>query len=764
MLGYAYFCDMHVRKSFHYFVLQLLPFLVSGQQLQFRNMADRVMLPSQECYNVCQDSRGFLWIGTEQGLCIWDGNSMRVFDGASGLPEGAVYSIAEDQNRRLWMVTSKNRILVYENGKLFEAAFSKQYQKALDGFDITYQLSFSNSGLLYINSENHTYTADTRTGKLTKISGKTSTDFSMIYGDGPLIPTNAYHSTCAAIEFKLNTMGVNMRTQNGGIKHLTIPKNNIKMPTRLTVSNRGSYFAIANKLVKVTPDLQYSIAELPQRVLSVYVDHEGNLWVGTLKQGVYFYAKGDLSSKPIISLNTYSVSGILEDAEKNIWCTTLEKGLFMCRNKNIINYFNIPGLDKPVDMLKSMDGSVYCSATMGKIVKLKADNASVLNINTYSKEPVCDILKNKDIWYIGGQEMMLKTNESFSNLSYLTQRNTHAGIGILQLRNSHGRLFAMNNSDLFEILGNELQRLAKFSSRARCFEIFDVNNILCGRNDGLYLLDVDKQTSTKIAGINSPVTKIVIAPSGVWVATKGAGLYRYSNRKVERLAISIPAQPTVFYDLAQTGAMLWAASNKGLVKITKEKSGFATVIYTKHNGLPSNDIYKIEASEHQLFLSTAEGVCAFQLNTDFSNATPPPIYLQSVVVNGKTQPLQNQEFDYDQNSIHITFAVPSYNEETKLYYLLEGQSNKFVTSSGNAILLDHLVPASYKLIVYARNSDGVKSIKPVIIDFQINKPYWSRWWFIALSIIFVGCIAYWLVRKKIRNIKMRETEKSNMQQ
>lgn len=112
-------------------------FCISGiysQELQFSNLSNDVQLPSQECYKIIQDKKGYIWFSTDNGLCRYGGNKLEVFDQKNGLPEENVYVIVEDKQGKVWFATSKNRILYYENGQLKEASFNKAYQASGAGY------------------------------------------------------------------------------------------------------------------------------------------------------------------------------------------------------------------------------------------------------------------------------------------------------------------------------------------------------------------------------------------------------------------------------------------------------------------------------------------------------------------------------------------------------------------------------------------------------------------------------------------------------
>lgn len=52
---------------------------------------------------IFQDKEGFLWIGTESGLCRYDGSQFKTFTVKDGLPGNDVFGMFQDSRERLWL-------------------------------------------------------------------------------------------------------------------------------------------------------------------------------------------------------------------------------------------------------------------------------------------------------------------------------------------------------------------------------------------------------------------------------------------------------------------------------------------------------------------------------------------------------------------------------------------------------------------------------------------------------------------------------------
>lgn len=67
-------------------------------------------LPHNTVLAVTQDSRGYLWIGTYNGLCVYDGHDFRTLRQQGGEGFMAVNTIYEDRQKNIWIGSWKGRL------------------------------------------------------------------------------------------------------------------------------------------------------------------------------------------------------------------------------------------------------------------------------------------------------------------------------------------------------------------------------------------------------------------------------------------------------------------------------------------------------------------------------------------------------------------------------------------------------------------------------------------------------------------------------
>jgi ligand-binding sensor domain-containing protein len=74
-------------------------------------------LPSDVVYFIHQDSRGFIWFATEQGVCRYDGYEFTQFPGENVNPLDA-FVIREDEQGRIWFNTMTQGLYYIENDSI----------------------------------------------------------------------------------------------------------------------------------------------------------------------------------------------------------------------------------------------------------------------------------------------------------------------------------------------------------------------------------------------------------------------------------------------------------------------------------------------------------------------------------------------------------------------------------------------------------------------------------------------------------------------
>jgi len=165
----------------------LIPGTAFSQNYYSRNITIENGLPSNSIQDIFKDSRGYMWFGTEAGLCRYDGINFKTYTTLDGLAGNRIWSITEDQDGNLWVACYGSGISKFD-GRYFQN-FSKtdglvnnnvrkiEYSKKHSGLMIGTDYGFS----FYSNSKFCSYVDSAATDRhLFQVTSFLDTD-SMIY-------------------------------------------------------------------------------------------------------------------------------------------------------------------------------------------------------------------------------------------------------------------------------------------------------------------------------------------------------------------------------------------------------------------------------------------------------------------------------------------------------------------------------------------------------------------------------------------------------
>ncbi|MBP6976991.1 MAG: histidine kinase [Bacteroidales bacterium] len=102
-------------KNLLLLILSLLSCISIAQTYYARNYSTRDGLPSNSIRCIFKDSRGQMWIGTDAGVCLFDGKKFRVYNTSHGLAGDRVWAIAEDGQGNMWFGTYDGGLSRFNN-------------------------------------------------------------------------------------------------------------------------------------------------------------------------------------------------------------------------------------------------------------------------------------------------------------------------------------------------------------------------------------------------------------------------------------------------------------------------------------------------------------------------------------------------------------------------------------------------------------------------------------------------------------------------
>jgi ligand-binding sensor domain-containing protein len=752
-----------------------------AQEPFMHHITDEDGLPSMEVYQMIQDTKGYFWIGTDNGLCRYDGRKFKSYYHPK--QRGKSFSMFKiDSRGRIWMVNFAGQLFYIENDtlKLFEP-FEKYFKSGFPRFDI------DNDDNVWIASiGNPLLKYDTKKGDMTEYPDVVSEYLlSVVFRSH----YSALHYPHKIVNFKT---GKPISPQH--IEALQYSKYQDKLYCLSSVYDTCSIYEVHRdySVHKI------SIPEIPKRLTRVtdFVSFsDDNHWLLTY-DGLFHFGTINNQSKLFGNyLKGNSVSWVIRDNEGNYWITTLKNGIFMIpalqiwianRNNSILED------DRVTELAKGNGDVLYAGMGSG--------NIAVFNTSTRKFERTFNVDPSRKDFE--AMEFDATTNTLFAQTSTFYQidgRKEKVNNSSLQYsaikdlsEDGFGNLLVCNSMSALIIAGHHTAASKSPFYRQFKFVRYNNDNISVLREQRTVTCFVNKHDTTLWVGFIDGLyyykngvqyelldnnkshiyaTEIAQGANGIiWVGTVQQGLYAIRNAEII-YHITSPSKliSNFIRCLAADENYIWLATDKGVQGINI-KSGNSIVI-SKLDGLATTDVLDMHSEPPYLYLGTSKGLQWVNTEHIKPNTTAPLIFINRIAVNDLDTVLtDNAELPYSKNNITIYFngISPRARDNIQYQYRLIGLDTQWikVNASQEFVRFTTLPAGQYTFEVSSINENGISSRIPARINFVIKPPYWQRWWFVILIAILLVAAVSVIFSIRIRNIRNRnklERDKSKLE-
>jgi len=612
--------------------------------VRFKHLTIEDGLPQNSVQAMLQDSTGFLWVGTQEGLVRYDGYSLKVFkhdpSNSHSLSDNYINSLLEDSQGNLWVGTFGGG-LNYFNPKTQQ--FTHYRHQAGDANSI----SNDDVRSLIKDSQGNLWVGTFSEG-LNFFNPKTQqfTHYRHQAGDANSLSDNDVRSLLEDSQGNLwvGTDGgglnyFNTKTQQfthyrhqagdvNSLSHDDVRSLLEDSQGNLWVGTRGGGLNYFNP--KTQQFTHYRHQEGDENSLShddvrsLLKDSQGNLWVGTRGGGLnYFNPKtqqfthyrhltGDATS-----LNNGNVWSLLEDSQGNLWVGTRGGGLnyFNPKTQQFTHYRHQAGDANSLSnnhvfsLLEDSQGNLWIGTYGGGLNYFNSQTQQfthyrhlVGDANSLSNDNVYALLEDSQ-----GHLWVGTTGGGLNYFNPKTQQFTH-------YRHQAGNANSLSHDDVWGLLednqgniwvGTHGGGLNHFNPKTQQFTHYrhqagDANSL--SDNDAYSLLE-DSQ-------------------GNLWVGTLGGGLNHF-NPKTQQFThyrhqagdANSLSDNDVYSLLEDKRGNLWVGTPDGLTLFNKKTAKFKR--FTTANGLPNNVIYRIEEDKQgNIWLSTNQGLSRMPPKTE----------------------------------------------------------------------------------------------------------------------------------------------------
>lgn len=782
-------------------------------EIKFTNYTRADGLPDEHINSLVQDSRGFLWIGSSEGLFRFDGlhfkawyanpndstkfssNNVVVIDEykpgvllfysqyrlweinianhrqqpVRALGNQAVFAVPVRINNREWCTASRDTLYILDESF---SVTSRTYIRPLvveDGAISCLPLHHPYMLLFTAGHNNfHVFNCQTKTTTPVNIDvsrleprarffwprSYDSTQkrlYLSAYFDG-----NFYTDLALPVQQQYSPVKINALPDGAVLHTLLLPDGQV-----MQGGQNGLYITDfkATRYYHTSTPTDKPIAN--NVVLRILRDKENDFWLGTgggisrfsLKPPAFRYWKKEL--------------GLMADDEFKAFIHGPEGELFFHTMNN-----SLWRLDKNTHTASQLDKSLlYCWSAIkdGNSILATGSGKKLIRYNFQDGKithpaflqpfysDITDIVtlafkaKNGDRWFSCNGRAGLIKNPAGTN-RFIQYKNSSVPPAFTH---SYLHCAAEDSKGNIWFGTNRSGRLLKWNAGSDRFSEFSVDSLI--------------PQSRLLAGVNYLFSDHA---DNLWIALDNGALLKYHAESGKGAYYDINnGLPTNTVNSICTDAKnrIWIGTSKGLSCYLPASERFIT--FTSKDGMPEDNLpgsgILFDEEENRIYVGGKRTIASFNPDTLLQNivSVKPPVFIDEISVNGKPlyfTPGRKAILSPSENNIEFGFSVPDFNRNSQLVfqYQLKGAGAEWIDlGDKRSVTFNNLASGNYVLAVRCKyNGSDNWTETPQPFSFEIGTPWFKTWWFITLILLGAGLLAWRLIRSYYR----RKLEKQKM--
>ncbi|QJB31138.1 response regulator [Chitinophaga oryzae] len=760
--------------------------------------------------SVYQDHKGFMWIGTYDGLNRYDGYRFKIYRNKIGdstsLADNGVYTIADDSHHQLW-VGGRRGVSVFNPASekfampVYRPVNSRALRKVNENIHI---IKTDEKGLVLVGTEKNgllVFDNSLYNGRQMAIhqKGKTITDYEV---------TGIRFTGTSAWIF---VQDIGLCRYESGQQTLSVISAEIPQANCLNLDKAGNlllgtdtgvfrYIALTNK---------FSGNVLPEnsKIVHIYTDKAGTTWCASDGNGLYLVTGTDVPARSFTApgsrtqLSSNAVYSIYEDREGRKWIGTLRGGINILeprRNPFELNVLNRSPDARAIDnfifsFCEEDEKNIWIGTDGGGLKRWNRETGVLTSFHYDAHRPegissnfITSIIHDvhRDLWistWFGGVNRYRTATGKFEHYVCFNPYTRTAENNVwLVYEDRQQQLWASttNNGTLY-----------RFDPRENRFGLFDSSlvNIQClaedregqlwgGSYTALIRIDKDHRRHRRF-DIGYTVRSVYHDKKGnFWVGTDGGGLLHF-NRQTGAytrytMTEGLPSN-SILRMLEDNSGNIWISTFNGLSKFDPQKKTFRN--FSASDGLQSNQFgfnAALALRSGEFAFGGIKGFNIFYPDSVYATTGIPPVWLTSININntpvteldnyvsGRTPEGEVQEMTvpYDKATIAFDFVALEYTLPDKISYAyrLRGWDNNWnYVGQTRTANYTHLQEGHYTFEIKASNADGFWSPEIRTVSLIVLPPWYrTRWaWLLYISVTLAAIYLY--TRYKAREERLK---------
>lgn len=660
---------------------------------QFKHLNTSDGLSQSSVIAMEQDQLGRMWLGTRDGLNLYDGTGFKVYrtvlNDSTSISNSDILSIKEDNQGFIWIGTY-NGLNRYDPVK---DSFQRYYHfndKTSLSNNTVWAIDEMANGDIWIGTSNglsiYNKERDSFTTLFKSVSGQeeglpSNYILSMKQGNNGTIWVGTSKGFCKVMPQQDGTYRFQMFQPEETQQELYVQVISACDENTLCIGSRNmglfKFDLISERF------LSRKVINQDEDVRAVTAAGNGLLWVGSA-DGISLLGNEGLIKKISYepnaenSLSHNYIKSIFKDKKGSIWIGSYYGGvdIWDASNANFINFKESSG-DKRLghkvvsSIVDDAVGNLYIGTEGGGLTIFEKETNAVRYINTRNSDVLQSdnikslLFKDRQLW-VGtyNKGVVVYDVDSQSFLTKILPPNLET---ILRNYGIYAISEGVENDIWFGTFG---QGLVRYNAQERTYTVFGEHddagkglsssrirslmidkgaNIWVGTQGGLNLLPyanggypTNRLTrffyDSDTASGDDILTIFQDSGGTIWVGIRAKGLFRFNGKAFNHVPMNTTREITSIYAIQEdANGTLWMSSNQGLLKYNEPKGSF--VVYTERDGLVGNEFSSgasLKQGESRLYFGGPEGISFFDSKAIVSNGFNPQVLLTDLKIKNES--------------------------------------------------------------------------------------------------------------------------------
>jgi ligand-binding sensor domain-containing protein len=738
---------------------------IYAQSLNFKNytVSDGLVANPVRC--IYQDSKGFLWIGTFDGLSRYDGYKFTSYTNINGLSHNFINSIIE----------VKGKLLIAENNGAIDVIKDNTIQKTLKIASAVNVLTSFNDRVI-LSTDAHGFYEYIKDTILPAAQEKIGMPL------GHLLPLNDSVLLGDGIDNNLfiykNDLSTRLHLRDPGVFYYSLVRDSKQRIWACTSSGlRLLQVSVGDKpAISFTPlPTEFNISPLNNSpVTSLVEEQDGSFWIGTQKGLVRLFPGGNFHVyNEREGLPSAAINALYRDRENNLWIGTA-LGLAKWVSKNNVVFYNTPYNAFKNDVFGAyvLDEKRILFNTEHGLQQFHLDTKEFKDLEGAGSDYPVPIAGSSPLLIHYGNKLGMVDPSKNRIVPYETLDTVMSGLSTTAQRTdgtiflgTFGGLFAVKNKVTTKVLPHRITALT-IDKEGYLWAGTWINGLFRIVPGDAHGIIYDVQDVTGLLDQKQIRALYTDTRKNIWIGTRYGGAFSLTPKPNDKFDIQhfnrksgLMSDWISEFSETKTGDM-WIGTYLGIDKLVKEPFGYRVFNFSKAIDFFAEVRKIVPAGEDAWICAANTGVVYFK---DEQLHQMPPIQASilsaslGVEENKLTITLPREKIFLKpyQNAAKFEFSSPGYiNEKEIMYtYRLKGSSDTSWSKPGNVheASYESLPPGDYTFEVNTIGWNGRQGT-PATFSFFISTPFWKQGWFIALCALLIAALIYSLYRYRIRQV------------